>query len=177
MNSKQAKVKCNFSILFFSIFLIRLFIWLYTSYSYQYLDMSYKSSSHIVYYEQEPKMFFFLSIVFLFLTIYLIYEIINFFVCKIKHKESLFLSNHNSDILNIYVCINCEEAYRINNFINHQRCINCDGELKSLDGFYDNWTDEQKDKRIFNNIEENNHNKQKVSLKKSFNDNKWWEID
>jgi hypothetical protein len=134
--------------------------------------MSYRESRHIVYFEKEPKMFIFLLSFFLFATTYLIYSIIKLFRCKYINKEKFFDFNEKSDFIEYYyICSKCEEAYEIKDFDFKQRCFKCDGVLKPLEGFYDNW-EEKIDEEI---VEEKEEIKKEKKKKRVYDE--WWEID
>jgi len=76
------KLCSNWSVLWITVLLFQLFLWLYTAIVHKSIDISYKNNSHIVFYEQEPKLFLLLGGVSIIGILYFIYLTTEFIKCK-----------------------------------------------------------------------------------------------
>jgi len=82
------KKACNKWTFFIIIFLIlHLSTWLYEALVHNLIDIGYKANNHIVYSEQEPKLFLIMEIVSIAGILYLFYMLIEFIKCKRHNKN------------------------------------------------------------------------------------------
>jgi len=82
------KKACNNWTVFIIIFIIlHLSTWLYEALIYDLIDIGYKANNHIVYSEQEPKLFLTIEIVSITGILYLFYMLIDFIKCKRYNKN------------------------------------------------------------------------------------------
>ena len=66
--------------------ILQLSLWLYTSIVNKSIDISYKANNHIVFYEEEPKLFLVIGALSIVGILYFIYLSIKFIKCKRYNK-------------------------------------------------------------------------------------------
>ena len=81
------KICSNWSITIIIILIIQFSLWIYTSLVNKSIDISYKANNHIVYFEQEPKLFLVIEVVSIIGILYTIYLATKFIKCKRYNKN------------------------------------------------------------------------------------------